>query len=583
MGDQDRRLTKLTSRLMPRYTSCWALHSTGGAPDWNRAHDALAHLDWPTRSSGFSFEDLVAVLASPSADEARGTILVTGFRGTGKTSYVERAMFLAAQRLHHAWERGKRPLPLLLPIRISIPRPITDGDLLRRAVRALYSAMVDHCVGDFAPEAMLEARVAYLRTLGTVKTTESTEHRAKFATELGFSLDKLKDIKLSAEEEWKLAKSLEVTFGRTGPEEAEDQLAAISQALVQATGTKGLVARTLTSLNEMTKEARKYLAGAQVEIRPVFVFDELDKLDEEIAVPPGSAAGSTEAKLCAVCHVVATLKTVLATTRGTFIFITGAKEEQTWLSDQAAANALYPSLFGRRVYAPLVWSPDALWAVVQSLAGGPEPGEDGAEAPPPGSQTIKLATAKKALVFLSGGVVRSALRVVADSALTFSETAVSLRSPSVLAEWEGAAARFDEQERAWKAVSGWPLLHEQASASSSAYQEDAERLVLHAALSATSPGLAKLRLRFPAPAGDSLSELYTAGELGADSRSQLHKAVMASLAVGCAGSLGLPQLLVERLILAAFEALPARTADAALEPLEEDEPDGVVDVPPEDL
>lgn len=354
------------------------------------------------------------------ADPAGGAALVTGFRGVGKTTLVNKVLFdVGLVGLYGAtifnspdcdWgdfkkddlrERittlrdGFQPT-LFIPVRIDIANPIEPQVLMRRILRRTYFTLVQYAIGDFCPDIMRRARLAYVRTLGQV-SFEATE---KLKSTFGMSIENLSKLTVTAGQEIEFAETFKLAAAEISIEEIEDELVSLSNSL---TGTRigraeGIFKSTVKYVAEDWRQTAerwgKFFSGNRgFQVHLVYVFDELDKLilktEQTKSEPTGQillnltnnepnptdphliqrieanriAISGTIAqtskpvssgKLFSAALIVEQLKTMFST-RGMSAVVTGGYDiEQERIREIASLDPMIASIFNRFVYVPQI-------------------------------------------------------------------------------------------------------------------------------------------------------------------------------------------------------------------------------------
>jgi predicted ATPase len=319
----------------------------------------------------------------------QGSYLVTGYRGVGKTSFVNYALARVHQRLS-----SQSPSSVLVPVFLSLARSYEVEKLLRRVIRQLYRALIETRVdllniasepGEKKEQLSLytllptelqgELNAAYLKTSAKVseattealktviaETTthefsigaeggrEATVHPDPLPVKLGLKLTggytRSKTSSKSEETARETADSLEYL-------EYDDEIAQaeLARSIANLTGTPlellypvlVSVPRRLTWFWQILGKIRHrdYLHKSvdQKMVRKlhlVFVFDELDK------VAPAEAQ-----------RMLQSLKELLITSKATFIFVGGWEFASQWLARTQPEDDLLYSLFVDIIYVPL--------------------------------------------------------------------------------------------------------------------------------------------------------------------------------------------------------------------------------------
>lgn len=356
-----------------------------------------------------------------------GAALVTGFRGVGKSTLVNKVLFdvslaglyginfadnptwgpfaqdTLAKRVKAA-EGGRAPqgghVPrLYVPVHIDVANPIERRDLMERVLRRTYFALSRYQIGALRPDLMRRARLAYIRTLGKLEATATAKVNEKLTTTLGATLEGLSKLEVTAQQEMEFAETLKLIAEDLSIEEMEDELIDLGGELSE--GVHGVEdaagRRLLTAITRARDDGYLRLrhlfqgdVGRQVHI--VYVFDELDKLDDGVSAKPETAslefeveqpgamalntnvtAGRLRASrprgegsaLASAAGVIRQLKILFSTTGVSAVVIGGAVAEEQWLDEVAERDPLLRSVFSRHVYVPQL----ALPAVTSMFAG----------------------------------------------------------------------------------------------------------------------------------------------------------------------------------------------------------------------
>lgn len=175
-----------------------------------------------------------------------GCILVTGCRGAGKTTLVNRAIYEAgllgrydvSKSKHDPFKALKEKLKtkgkvelhikkdnptLLIEVRVNISSPITADSLIRRLVRSFYWSLVGSGIAGLVPELMESARLAYIRTIGQVdqtfekwlKETEQLKSNIKITSKEGLEVQ----VGAAAQAELQIAQKMALHLGISQKEE----------------------------------------------------------------------------------------------------------------------------------------------------------------------------------------------------------------------------------------------------------------------------------------------------------------------------------------------------------------------------
>ena len=92
-----------------------------------------------------------------------GCFLITGYRGVGKTSFINKVLQTAVQKLSEK--------TIILPVRLSLARGYSTNKLLRRLIRELFYALTRSDIyKNLDPATRKQIDIAFLRTSHQVKT-----------------------------------------------------------------------------------------------------------------------------------------------------------------------------------------------------------------------------------------------------------------------------------------------------------------------------------------------------------------------------------------------------------------------------
>jgi len=327
----------------------------------------------------------------------QGSYLVTGYRGVGKTSFVNHALASAHQRL-----ASQKPPCVLVPIFLNLARSYDVGKLLRRTIRQLYRTVAEtsieitangaaKCVSLYTllpPDLQAELNIAYLKTSAKVSeaTTEALKTVIAQATTQGFTLggeasgeaallpdplpakvgaklsggySRSKSLSKSEETARETVDSLE--YLEYDDEIAEVELTRLIRRLTQTpidlqwSEKQSVVRRFAWFWKLFGKFRRRDYLNQTVhcpqtrQVQLVFVFDELDKVEPK------------EART-----MLSTLKPVLVSSKATFVFVGGYEFANQWLArTQPEGDTLY-SLFTDVIYVPL-YEDDEIESFAQAL------------------------------------------------------------------------------------------------------------------------------------------------------------------------------------------------------------------------
>ena len=275
-----------------------------------------------------------------------GSFLITGYRGVGKTSFVNRVIATLEQRV------------AVLHVLINLSRPLQPAELMHLIIRSIYDRLVEkNWYGRLGERLQSELTLAYQRTSANVvrKLSDNWERSLELG---GLKLPGLR-LPFTPKLAGKRSRSidLETSFLAYDDKAAEHDVIAISLALSQG------IEPAVTKWRKLWDRVR----GSRTPRMPmkiVFVFDEMDKLDDPDS--PDERARS------AVDEMLASLKTLFTTSGICFLFVAGKDLHDRWLKDLWRGDSIYESVFSYDKYLPCMWNDvDGLCGQLASLTSAP--------------------------------------------------------------------------------------------------------------------------------------------------------------------------------------------------------------------
>jgi eukaryotic-like serine/threonine-protein kinase len=276
-----------------------------------------------------------------------GTLLISGFRGVGKTTVVQRALRDLTGALADA---------RVVTITLNVARSMSTSELLFAVVRRLFEVLGEKRWLDDLPDDVQRALLlAYLRTSLQLaqSRTDATERTSGVSlggsggglmgTVLGSLLPKLD---LGTKKSSSLA--VEASFLTYSDTDVEHDFLSIVEMLGR---------RELPVVQRRHWWQRPRPAETHPPIRVVVVLDELDKLT------------ATKQGLAAFEKLLGGLKNVLTSAGVHFIFVAGPDIYDIAAMDAARGTGIYESVFSWQGYVPCLWNAPA--SLLQSFV--PEP------------------------------------------------------------------------------------------------------------------------------------------------------------------------------------------------------------------
>ena len=272
-----------------------------------------------------------------------GTFLLTGFRGAGKTTVVQRAL----EELLQSAAKNE----LIIPIKINFARPIEHKQLLFEIIRRLFEALIDRRVLDkIDPEIAQAMTLSYARTSLSIKRSQSQSLEEMTTTAWGGDGGKASGLslvsllgsllpKLTLSRKKISSLASEASFLAYTDTDVEHDFLRIVSLLKKGYQRK---------LGFWQKLQQFFGAGGHrgetIVPKLVVVIDELDKLAQ------------LENGLSALDYVLNGMKNILTTSGVCFIFIGGPDLHDQWLRDIRKGNSIYESTFAWQTYIPCTWN-----------------------------------------------------------------------------------------------------------------------------------------------------------------------------------------------------------------------------------
>ncbi|MFD0689716.1 protein kinase domain-containing protein [Actinomadura fibrosa] len=268
-----------------------------------------------------------------------GTFLVAGFRGVGKTTLVVRALEEIAR---------KRPADeQILPVVLSVARPMSTEQLLFAVVRRVFEALDDARILRALPsDTKRSLLLAYMRTSLSFKETRSDASERATSVDLNVSAPgqkllgavglQLPKAGLSNKRTRSLA--TEAAFLAYSETDAEHDMMRIVRLLSEQPRVReprrGLLGRV----------SRRRRRGRSPVVHLVVVLDEVDKLT------------ATQKGIAEVESLLAGMKNVITMSGAHYIVVAGPELQDHVLMDAGRGNGVYESIFAWRLYVPCNWS-----------------------------------------------------------------------------------------------------------------------------------------------------------------------------------------------------------------------------------
>ncbi len=321
---------------------------------------------------------------------ADGALLVTGYRGVGKSTFVNRVIYHAT--------RYQKEIPkdgwLIVPVTVNLAKVSGVANILRLTLRSVRNALINsetlepQPIPCFSPESPLPLnpdkeiaplQEAYARAIYKVSMTRANTSENKMSVDgsLGFDVSKIvapvSGFQLPSFA-LKGSKSRTQTYNRTlsyydyDENAAEDDLMAL--------------------IRNLATERPLYEKGPNVRIKLVFIFDELDKMDMATGINP----------------MIEGLKNLFLQRYAVFILVTSKMFYYHLQAERAKEDSMLSSYFSAIVSVPLLTFEQAR-KMVQDWIDWP----DGAQIPID-IETNLLDQLTRWLVYISYGNPRDIIR-----------------------------------------------------------------------------------------------------------------------------------------------------------------------------
>jgi serine/threonine protein kinase len=277
--------------------------------------------------------EAAVALANRMAYSQGGAFLVTGYRGVGKTSFVHQTIASVRDVVGRQEDHTE-----VVDVWINVSRPLRPNELMHHIVRRLREELAVHGVWSrLEADTRRDLEFAYTRTSYNVRF--GRERVTGGEVQIGGKTDPEvlnATVKLSAA--WKRSLSMDLL--------AYDDIAAEHDVLQ-------FLQRISSQPLRLARKgwAARLGGGGPAEIRtikPVIVFDELDKLE-------GVNDQQTGAAPHPVVAIVHTLKTLLTTSGVCFVLVAGRDLRDRWLSDLRQGDSVFESVFAHHEYVPCLW------------------------------------------------------------------------------------------------------------------------------------------------------------------------------------------------------------------------------------
>ncbi|MDQ3581270.1 MAG: ATP-binding protein [Pseudomonadota bacterium] len=273
-----------------------------------------------------------------------GSFLVTGYRGVGKTSFVNQVV--RTLELALPWAEGALGKTEIVDIYLNVARPVEPSEIMHHIIRRLRERLIEKDFYRLLDKKLREdLTLPYDRTSVNMarKLAESSERTFGF-DEASIGSDWMKAaVKLGWSSKRSKTQNYEMSYLGCDDKAAEHDIIRISRQLADGGYSQPTPGWRRHGLIFWPREPQ------MVRLKIVFVFDELDKLEE---FNPKGGKG----KKPVIDEILGALKNLFTTSGVTFVFVAGKDLQERWLDDVGKGDSVYESVFSYDKYLPCLWS-----------------------------------------------------------------------------------------------------------------------------------------------------------------------------------------------------------------------------------
>lgn len=269
-----------------------------------------------------------------------GAFLITGYRGVGKTSFINEVLF----RLQYAleWATPQLGPTQLVDVALSLPRRVEPNELMHYIVRQLHDRLSNlGILGRLPAEVQGDLVEAYRRTSFAMTRKQSSGLDISVGKEVGWGFAKAA-IKFPFEVKKSRSLIQEASFLGYDEKSAERDIIRLSRDIARGyLLPENVLARLWRKLRRQTRP--------HVRLKLLFIFDELDKLELDApseTIPPEGDGNAAPPKYSSISHssldsILRTLKTLFTTSGMTFVFVAGKDLYDRWLEDVGRGDSVW--------------------------------------------------------------------------------------------------------------------------------------------------------------------------------------------------------------------------------------------------
>jgi serine/threonine protein kinase len=269
-----------------------------------------------------------------------GSFLIAGYRGVGKTSFVNRVirrvreLAIAQRQLVGTMD--------VVDVHLMLARPMEAVELMHHIVRQLRERLIELNAFQRLPVALQQdIELAHQRTSMSLSLKRATKIGGDAGlSELGLSIAGV-GVRMLRKKTTELTSGREWSYLAYDDRAAESDVMRIAEQI--ADGYEPHVSWIRRVLHAIGGDG-----SAKIPLKIIFVFDELDKIDED-----ASRGGDGQPFLD---RLLGHLKNLFTTSHISFIFVAGKDLYDRWLLDVGRGDSVYESVFCYDRYIPCMWT-----------------------------------------------------------------------------------------------------------------------------------------------------------------------------------------------------------------------------------
>lgn len=271
-----------------------------------------------------------------------GSFLVTGYRGVGKTSFIYQVIRKLEESL--VWAEAFLGKTEIVDIHLNVARPLQPSELMHFILRRLYERLIEKGIYYLLDaELQNDLTLAYYRTsLNMARKLSESSENSFGVPEASLSSDWMKaSIKMSWSSKYNKTKNQEMSYLGYDDKAAEHDIISVSRRLASGYFKREYFWKFMRFMSSNYRENK-------IGLKIIFVFDELDKLDEL------NHKNSNNEPI--IDQILASLKNLFTTSGVTFVFVAGKDLQERWLDDIGKGDSIYESVFSFDKYLPCLWN-----------------------------------------------------------------------------------------------------------------------------------------------------------------------------------------------------------------------------------